>query len=635
MTAAARLAGTFIAGLILLALSQPFAPAAPDAETKPNQSGKAAPQPDFEKDVAPIIKAKCLKCHGEKERKGELDLRTVASALKGGESGAVIIPKDPEKSLLYEKVLEGEMPPGKKDRLSEAEVATIRRWIEAGARATAKAATDAETVQELNQHDVIPILLRRCTVCHGARQQEAQLDLRTKASMLRGGKSGPAIVPGKPDESLLIKRIRAGEMPPLTRLIEVSIKPIEPAETEIVARWIAQGAPEADVKPDVATSEPDPLVTEAERDFWAFKPAASVSPPTVKHPDSVRNPIDLFILPRLEEQGLSLSPEVDRGTLLRRVSFDLTGLPPEPAEIEAFLADPRADAYDRLVERLLDSPRYGERWGRHWLDLAGYADSEGKREQDIPRHYAWRYRDYVIRAFNADKPYDRFLVEQIAGDELADYEHALEITLEMYDNVVATGFLRMAPDPTWANITGYFQDRVEVIAEEMDVLGSAVLGLTLKCARCHSHKYDPIPHRDYYRLLAVFKGAFDEYDWLKPDVRPGLGPISQDTLGGRLLPHVTSDEARALRAHNAPIQAELDTLRSTLDRRTEALTSKVFEERLSRLPEVLRDDLRATYATAPEKRNDVQKYLAAKFDSQLKIDRNALKGLDAELKKYA
>src|SRR5262245_5174673 len=285
MTAAARLAGTFIAGLILLALSQPFAPAAPAAETKPNESGKAAPQPDFERDVAPIFKAKCLKCHGEKERKGELDLRTVASALKGGESGTVIVPKDPEKSLLYEKVLEGEMPPGKKDRLSEAELVTIRRWIEAGARATAKSATDAdaEAVQALNQHDVIPILLRRCTVCHGARQQEAQLDLRTKASMLRGGKSGPAIVPGKPDESLLIKKVRAGEMPPLTRLIEVSIKPIEPAEIEIVARWIAQGAPEADVKPDVATTEPDALVSDKDRDFWAFQPPAAVNPPTVKN----------------------------------------------------------------------------------------------------------------------------------------------------------------------------------------------------------------------------------------------------------------------------------------------------------------------------------------------------------------
>src|SRR5262249_37570102 len=158
----------------------------------------------------------------------------------------------------------------------------------------------------------IPILLRRCTVCHGARVQEAQLDLRTKASMIRGGKSGPAIIPGKPDESLLIKKIRAGEMPPLTRLIEVSIKPIEPAETDIVARWIAQGAPEADVKPDVATTEPDPLVSDNDRDFWAFKPPAEFNPPTVKNTGRVQNPIDRFVLEKLEARGWSLSPEAER-----------------------------------------------------------------------------------------------------------------------------------------------------------------------------------------------------------------------------------------------------------------------------------------------------------------------------------
>src|SRR5262249_27053129 len=157
------------------------------------------------------------------------------------------------------------------------------------------------------------------------------------------------------------------------------------------------------------------------------------------------------------------------------------------------------------------------------------------------------------------------LLEQLAGDELADCASAPEITAELYDNLVATGFLRMAPDPTWANITGFLEDRVEVIADEIDVLGSAVLGLTLKCARCHNHKFDPIPQRDYYRVLAIFKGAYDEYDWLKPDVRPGLGPVSQDVLGGRHLPHVTTAERRAWQAHNGPIQRDINTLRSALD----------------------------------------------------------------------
>src|SRR6185436_17727031 len=257
--------------------------------------------------------------------------------------------------------------------------------------------------------------------------------------------------------------------------------------------------------------------------------------PEVRSRERVRNPIDAFLLAALEKKGLSLSPEAEPLTLLRRASFDLHGLPPSPEEVEAFLADRAPDAYERLIDRLLASPRYGERWARYWLDLAGYADSEGKREQDLPRPHAWRYRDYVIRAFNADKPYDRFLLEQIAGDELADYEHAPEITQELYDNLVATGFLRMAPDPTWYNLTNFVPDRVDVVADEIDVLGSAVMGLTMKCARCHSHKYDPIPQRDYYRLADVFKGAYDEHDWVPP-----LAAEKYDrTFTGRYLPYVT------------------------------------------------------------------------------------------------
>jgi mono/diheme cytochrome c family protein len=636
MTAARKYAAALLgSGLIFVVLGQAFAPtAAIEAGTKQDESRDAARPPDFDKDIAPIFRAKCLKCHGEKERKGELDLRTAAAALKGGESGAVIVPKDPDKSLLYEKVLEGEMPPGKKDRLSEAEVATIRRWIEAGSRAGAKndSEADAGSAQELNQHDVIPILLRRCTVCHGARQQEAQLDLRTKAAMLRGGKSGPAIVVGKPDESLLIRKIRAGEMPPLTRLIEVSIKPIEPAETETIARWIAQGAPEAEIKPDVATAEPDPLVSDKDRDFWAFKPPAEVSPPSVRNPGRVRNSIDLFILEKLEAKGLSLSPEADRTGLLRRVTFDLTGLPPEPAEIEAFLADSRADAYERLVDRLLESPRYGERWARHWLDLAGYADSEGKREQDILRHYAWRYRDYVIRAMTTDKPYDRFLLEQIAGDELADYEHEPEITQEMYDNLVATGFLRMAPDPTWFNLTNFIPDRLDVIADEIDVLGSAVLGLTMKCVRCHSHKFDPIPHRDYYRLLDIFKGAFDEYDWMKTNWHNGL---SMGTRSDRDLAIVASSERRQLDEHNAALAKEIAGLNAALEEKAQALAKKYQAERLAAVPETLREDVAKMLETPAEKRSEIQKYLAEKFEKGLRIDRNELLKIDAGFRQLA
>jgi len=302
----------------------------------------------------------------------------------------------------------------------------------------------------------------------------------------------------------------------------------------------------------------------------------------VAHSDRVRNPIDAFVLQKLDEKGLSLSPEADRLTVLRRAAFDLTGLPPEPSEAEAFLADKSPDAYDRLIDRLLASPRYGERWGRHWLDVAGYADCEGRREQHLPRPFAWRYRDYVIRSFNADKPYDRFLLEQLAGDDLTDYEHATEITREIDDNQVATGFLRMAPDPTWANLTGFVPDRLEVMADAIDVLGSGVMGLTFKCARCHTHKFDPIPQRDYYRLLAVFKGAYDEHDWLKPETNSYGGAFSAGA-GERYLPHVNPAERQRWQKHNAAIQREVDALKAMPQTPETEKQIKALEAR--RLPE--------------------------------------------------
>jgi hypothetical protein len=495
----------------------------------------------------------------------------------------------------------------------------------------------AEPTVTPSQHEVIPILLRHCTACHGSHQQEAGLDLRSKSAMVRGGKSGPAVISGKSEESLIIKKVRAGQMPPRDRLVEASVKPIEPAEIETLVRWIALGAPEVALEPDIATTTPDPLVSEKDRKFWAFQPPRPFVVPTVTDTAQVRNPIDAFILEKLEQKGLSLAPEADPATLLRRIHFDLIGLPPSLEEADHFLRDWNAQpqrAVVSLVDKLLASPHYGERWGRYWLDLAGYADSEGKREQDLPRPNAWRYRDYVIRSLNADKPYDRFLLEQIAGDELADYEHVPEITPELYDNLVATGFLRMAPDATWANITGYLPDRVEVIADEIDVLGSAVMGLTLKCARCHNHKFDPIPQRDYYRLVDIFKGAYDEYDWLKPDVRPGFGgAFSQDVQGGRHLPYVTTSERRTWEALNSKIQQEIDRLKTDLDHKANELSPKYVEERLAHLPEALRADLRTMLATAPEKRDTIRRYLAEKFEKQLRINQEMLKTLDPAFKK--
>ncbi|MFN0053251.1 MAG: PSD1 and planctomycete cytochrome C domain-containing protein [Planctomycetales bacterium] len=605
------------------AIAYPFEPQ-PSADSEP------ADAPQYVRDIAPLLKSKCLRCHGEKERKAELDLRTAASRRQGGESGPVIVPGKPEESLLLEKIQEGSMPPDRKERLTDAEVELVRRWIETGAAADEEQGQAAD--RALHQHDVLPILLRRCAPCHGAGQQEGELDVRSRAGLLRGGKSGPAIVPGKPEESPLIRKIQAGEMPPLRRLIEVSIKPIEPAETETLSRWIAQGAPEVEIQPDVATTDPDPLVTEEDRAFWSFQPPRDVPPPTPSPSAPANNPIDAFLLERLEPLGLSLSPQADRLTLLRRLCYDLTGLPPDPSQIQEYLSDRSPDAYERLVERLLNSPRYGERWGRHWLDVAGYADSEGKREQDLDRNWAYRYRDYVIRAFASDKPYDRFLLEQIAGDELEDYEHAPEITQEQCDNLVATGFLRMAPDPTWYNLTNFVPDRLDVLADEIEVLTSGVLGLTMKCARCHTHKFDPIPHRDYFRLVDVFKGAFDEHDWMKSNWHPGL---SKGPRTDRDLPYVTTAERRAWEASTTDLQRRIAALRSPLEEAAAALTKKLVNQRIDQLPAEIREDVRSMLATPADQRTAVQTYLAEKFEKELRIDRASLPALDEEFRKVS
>ena len=496
--------------------------------------------PSFAADIQPLLRAKCWRCHGENVRKAELDLRSPDTIRKGSESGTILVPGKAAESRLYEVVEQGEMPPEKKDPLTKAQVEIIRRWIESGASFGNEPASETE----VTQHDIIPILLLRCTACHGRQKREGELDLRSRAAMLIGGKSGPAFVPGKPEQSLLLKRIHAEEMPPRQRLTEVSVKPMETAEVEKLTRWIELGAPEVANEPDLAGTAADPLVRAEDRQFWSFQPPRPETPPPVAAADRARTPIDAFVLNKLEAKNMSLSPEADRLTLLRRAAFDLTGLPPEPDEVAAFVADDAPDAFERWIDRLLASPRYGERWGRHWLDVAGYADCEGRREQHLPRPVAWRYRDYVIRAFNSDKPYDRFLLEQLAGDELANYEQS-PLTPEIEDNLVATAFLRMAPDPTWANLTGFVPDRLEVMADMIDVLGSGVMGLTFKCARCHSHKFDPIPQRDYYRLVAIFKGAYDEHDWLKPELNSFGGALSAG-FGERYLRLAAGPEPRIM-----------------------------------------------------------------------------------------
>ena len=611
-----------------------FLPGAASAQTGGGEL--PAREKSFQEKILPVFEEHCLRCHGEELMMKELDLSHLSSLLKGSESGPVVVPGRPAESKLYRLIESGSMPPDREGGLPEAQRATIKAWIETG---LASGPEEAAATRALNQHDVTPILLRHCTTCHGLRRQGNDLDLRSRASMIRGGKSGPALIPGKPDQSLIAEMIRSGKMPPKKRLFEVGVTPVSDSDLEKLRQWIQQGAREEDIKPDVAGTEPDPLVSEQDRQFWAFQSPRQVKPPPVKHGEQVDNPIDAFVLRALEARGLSLSAEADRLTLIRRATFDLTGLPPEPAEVRRFLEDRHPRAYERLIDRLLESRRYGERWGRYWLDVAGYSDHEGgKVNANGPaRKYAWRYRDYVIRSLNADKPYDRFLMEQIAGDELVDYETTPVITREMVDNLIATGFLRMGPDSTGFELS-FVEDRFDVIADEIEILGTGILGMTLQCARCHSHKFDPIPQRDYFRLADLLKGALDEFDWLAGT------PISEVVkFEQRVLPYVPPmtnpmrlmEQEKERKAGNEVLEEQVKELQQVLEEKGKDLRDSVLAERLDQLAPALAQDLRQLLKTSEEDRDSRQKSLAKEYMQLLTVTSNELKERDAVYRREA
>jgi hypothetical protein len=506
--------------------------------------------PPFESDVLPIFKAKCLACHGAGAAQGKLDLRTPEAVLRGGASGPVVQPGMAAKSLLMDKIVTGQMPPGK-NKMTAAEMDQVRAWIDKGLEAPA-------AVAAVSEHEVRGILQARCVVCHGGLQKMGGLDLRTVASRRRGGKSGPALVPGKPEESLLYTKIVRGQMPPEKESKALAVELPTDAETAKIRAWIAAGAPEA----EPVTKTPDAVVTARDRDFWSLRP-----PVRPVAPAGAAHPIDAFLLAKLKAKGLTFNKKADRLALLRRAHLDLTGTPPMVAEVDAYLKDTAPGAYERLVDRLLASPKYGERWGQHWLDLAGYADSEGFGQDDGVRRFAWRYRDYVIRSLNADKPYSLFLTEQLAGDEMSDdWKRAKGgvATPETLDRLAATGFLRTAPDPTNAAERGLLSERMNIVAEEVEVLSSSVMGLTMGCARCHNHKYDPIPQRDYYRLSAILQGAYDPYEWNTPSKRE--------------LDLALESERKEVETFNAPLKAEEAKLKESLEKATAPYRAKVTEK---------------------------------------------------------
>lgn len=558
-------------------------------------TASAVEAPRFESHVLPVLERHCVVCHGADSPQAGLDLRSHEGLLKGGQSGPAIVARTSESSLLMAKIVSGAMPPGD-DRLDSGEIELIRQWIDEQVDLSARVRAAVVT-----ERDVLPIFQMRCVTCHGKRRQEAGLDLRTRESRLKGGKSGSALVPGKPDQSLLLKRVDAGEMPPPHLLMEFNVRPPNTAEVSLLRQWIAGGALATPEEPTTRTSS----VSSDDRSFWAFQSPTRPAIPRAAEPSLVRNPVDSYLLTRLEAEGLSYAPQATPARLLRRTYLDLIGLPPTTAELAAFLEDDRPDAYERLVDRLLDSNRYGERWAQVWLDLAGYADSEGLIDEDRIRPNAWRYRDYVIRALNSDTPYDRFLTEQIAGDELYDHGNLDRITQQTIDHLAATGFLRMASDPTYSFANASLGEKLTVVSDEVEVLSSTVLALTVGCAKCHDHKYDPISQRDYYRLSAIFHTAYDPYDWVDPTER--------------FLDIALEDERSRAETHNAPIEAKIKRLESTLGEKARSLRLKVIEVRVADFPEGLRRDLLMVFRTPAEERDEIQKYLAGKFGTVLEV----------------
>jgi len=348
-----------------------------------------------------------------------------------------------------------------------------------------------------------PLLVENCQSCHGSEKQKGGLRVDSRASLMTGGESGPSVVPGRPEESLIVRAILYSDdlkMPPKGKLSAQKIAAIK--------EWIAGGArwPDSTVVTNAAAGIDTKTLgatdfTPEQKRFWAFQPPADPPIPSVSTPSWVRSQIDAFILAKLEAAGLSPAPPADRRTLIRRATFDLIGLPPTPEEVAAFESDPSPRAFDTVVERLLASPHYGERWGRHWLDVARYADSNGM-DENLSFGNAWRYRDYVVRSFNLDRPYNRFLAEQIAGDLLQEKSSDLA---EEHDRLIATGFLVVGPkmlaedDPV--------KMEMDIIDEQVDTIGRTFMGLTLGCARCHDHKFDPIRMTDYYGLAGIFKST--------------------------------------------------------------------------------------------------------------------------------
>ena len=510
---------------------------------------KATPAPGtpefYTQRIEPILDDNCYSCHQESQS-GGLRLDSYASILKGGGRGSPIIPGDPDTSILIQairRVGKLKMPPRK--ALDPAEVADLVAWVKAGAKgvdappemaakadapattAPAKSAEPAPSAPgpvvkvstssaphpqgamsdaDFFENNVRPILANNCYSCHGD-ATSGGLKLDSRENLLKGGEHGPVLVPGDPDKSLIITAVH--QTTPLKMPKGGKLTPQEVAD---LTEWVKHGAVWPKSAPGTVFSESikTGIITAKQRAFWSFQPLKPVPVPEVKDARWAKTPIDKFVLAKMQEAGIKPSAQADRRTLIRRATYDLTGLPPTAEEVEAFEKDKSPHAWETLIDRLLASPKYGERWGRHWLDVARYAEDDvrgldPKGRGYMPFNGAYRYRDWVIKSFNQDMPYDQFLRLQIAGDKIP-----AKTKQEQEEYLTATSYLGAGP---WVwDQAEPIQGRADERNERVDAVTRGTLGLTVACARCHNHKYDPITQKDYYALIGVFANStYKEY----------------------------------------------------------------------------------------------------------------------------
>ena len=446
----------------------------------------------------------------------------------------------------------------------------------------ADAPADARETMAFFENQIRPILANRCYECHGEKKQKSGLRLDNYAGFKKGGEGEVLLVPGKPDESTLIQAVRRThvdlQMPP--------DDPLPPAEVTLLEKWVALGAPFPADPPNAhaGAARDEHGFTAEQRKYWAFQPVANPTPPALPGNRWVRNDLDRFVAAKHAELKLTPAPEADRREFARRIYFDVHGLPPTRGQVEAFANDPRPDAFERLVDELLASPRYGERWAQHWLDLVRYSESDGYRA-DAYRPGAWPYRDYIINSLNADKPYDQFVREQLAGDEIAPGDPNV---------LIATSYLR---NPVYEWNQRDVRGQADLIVDDMaSNAGEVFLGLSMGCARCHDHKFDPILQKDYFSLRAFFENVL----W-RTDLRLA-----------------TAGEQATFDAQ----QAAWETATLDIRRQMNALVGPTLEKNVQKAHSRFTDDIKAMMARPPAEREPTEQILAVMSERQMQYERD-------------